>query len=327
MDRAKQKDDRQGLEGPPKSNSYLPRHPHDDEVVSSRDGARQILVPKYDEGNIDVQRLDEVRRLLKEEDVESHREALRLLGGDGLLSFQRWEGVHNSESHNLSNPFRHQVNGLIKRLLSNNTLPEGATYCEMGTGMGVDLTYAADRVPGDVIGIDSSQSAIERVKARCSWELEEDAKKDRVKLVVANYIDWLKERDEQGESLDMIYMYSALHYYSPLVLRDEIFPLMARVLTPQSPLKEPGILAFSMKTARSASARADYQLRLTGGKYNPSVDLNDRMFRIYPKNQRAILDLVEPSFEQVHSHLARRRGYDVTGKTEYFFEYYGRPRV
>ena len=297
------------------------------DVEGVRRGLGLTLAPVYDEGTIVIDNLIAAAALLRRPSLEAHKEALRILEDDGLLSFQRWEGVHNSNTHNLSNPRRQHVNGLIKRLLREHPPESGVSFCEMGTGMGVDLVYASQYLDGQVVGIDSSDSAVRRCVDRFKMVHQVGKMPNRVQLMVGNYMNWMKERDEEGQRLDMIYGYSSLHYQSPMVLRDETFPLLARVLSPGDRFSKPGILAFSMKTARSASAKSNRQLRLTEGKYKPSIDMEDMMFRIYPRDMRAVLDLVEPSFEVLGSHLARRSGYDVTGETEYFAELILTPRL
>jgi hypothetical protein len=82
-----------------------------------------------------------------------------------------------------------------------------------------------------------------------------------------------------------------------------------------------------MKTAGSASAKSPNQRRLLeNDPYHSSVDLHDKVFRIYPESKEALIALLEPSFDILEAEEVPFRGYDRTGDTEIFCYIIAKPK-
>ena len=272
--------------------------------------------PKYkDPVEVEQVVLERMSELLKLNTLQSSEEAMELLKGSGLLAVQRWEEIHsNPESrHNFSRVSKNRVNSFARRVLDRVDLDEDSLILELGSGFGNDAMHFARKTNTNVIGVDSSQAAITKAQST----LGEQGLRGKVNLTCHDFLEVLEQ--SRGMNLDMVYSHSTLHYSPPLILRERTFPLIADVLRSNGPGTEDGKLCFAMKTGASASAKSSNQHQLlTGDPYNASVDMHDKVFRIYPESKDDILALLEPSFDVDYARVVPVKGYDKNGDVEMF---------
>lgn len=272
--------------------------------------------PKY-ENKVEVEEelLSQMAELLREGTLESHGKAMELMKGSGLLAVQRWEPIHSDpdSKHNFSRVSKRRVNSFARFIHNRVELGENSVILELGSGFGNDATHFARNSEAQIIGVDSSQTAITEAQTT----LGRQGLRDRVHLTCHDFLEVLEQ--SRGMNLDMVYSHSTLHYSSPLILRERTFPLIADVLRANHISGRSGKLCFAMKTGASASAKSPNQRRLVpGDPYNPSVDMQDKVFRIYPESKADILALLAPSFDVEYARVVPVRGYDKNGDTEMF---------
>lgn len=269
----------------------------------------------YQEGVVEQEVLRRMSYLLSQNTLEAHKEALKVLRDSGLLAVQRWEEIHSNPDakHNFSRVSKKRVNTFAKRALQHLDLNSDSVLLELGSGFGNDALYFARRTKASVIGVDSSQAAVtEALKNIRSRGMDE-----RVNLTCHDFFKVLEA--SKGLNLDVVYSHSTLHYSPPLILQQKTFPLIADVLRANNAGGKSGKLCLAMKTVASASARSANQYRLSNDDpYNPSVDLRDKVFRIYPDSKEDVIALLEPSFDINHARIVPVRGYDRNGETEIF---------
>ncbi len=277
----------------------------------------ELAPPKY-EDRVEVEEdvLRKMAYLLEKNTLESHEQAMELLKGSGLLAVQRWEDIHSDPNsrHNFSTVSSKRVNSFARRVLDKMHLDENSIILELGSGFGNDAMFFANNSKATVIGVDSSQAAITQAQKNPAMQ----QLRGRVNLACSDFLGVLEQ--SRGSNLSMVYSHSTLHYSPPLILREKTFPLIADVLRPNEiPGSTPGTLCFAMKIGTSASAKAPNQNQLLpGSAYNPSVDMKDKVFRIYPETKSDVLNLVEPSFDVQYARLVPVKGYDKNGDTEMF---------
>lgn len=269
----------------------------------------------YQEGVVEVEVLRRMSELLSQNTLEAHKEALKVLRESGLLAVQRWEEIHTNPDlkHNLSRVSRKRVNSFAERALEHLDLNSDSVILELGSGYGNDALWFARHSEAHVIGVDSSQAAV----TEALNNIRSRKMTDRVNLTCHDFFKVLKQ--SKGLNLDAVYSHSTLHYSPPLILQMETFPLIADVLRANNEGEKSGKLCLAMKISASASARSANQYRLLqNAPYNPSIDLRDKVFRIYPNSKEDIIALLAPSFDIEHARIVPVKGYDRNGEIEYF---------
>lgn len=285
---------------------------------SSRKEIQSLLTtspPEYREEAIPDDLLKQMGSLLRENTLEAHEKAHKLLKDSALVAVQRWQSIHSNgaSGHNFSTVSAKLVNAFAKKVLRIIKSDEPELMLELGTGFGNDAMFFARNSTTHVVGIESSlaamQAALKYVGKR-KWG-------DRLNIACSDFIKVLETAI--GADLDMVYSHSTLHYSPSLVLREKIFPLIASVLRKKTVDTKPGKFCLAMKTAASASAKSPNQRKLLeDDPYNSSVDLHDKVFRIYPESKEALIALLEPSFDIEQAEEVPFHGYDRTGDTEIF---------
>lgn len=269
----------------------------------------------YQEGVVELEVLQRMSELLSQNTLEAHKEALKVLRDSGLLAVQRWEDIHTSSDlkHNLSKVSKKRVNTFAEIVLKHLNLNSDSVILELGSGYGNDALWFARHSEAHIIGVDSSQAAV----TEALNNIRSRKMTDRINLTCHDFFKVLGQ--SKGLNLDVVYSHSTLHYSPPLILQMETFPLIADVLRANNEGERSGKLCMAMKIAASASAASLNQFRLLkDDPYNASVDLRDKVFRIYPENKEAIVNLLAPSFDIEYARIVPVKGYDRNGEIEYF---------
>lgn len=267
------------------------------------------------EAQLQYEVLWKMSEFLRENTLESHKEALRVLKESGLLANQRWNEIHTAKSHRFSKASDNRVNSFADLALRQVPLDNDSVILELGTGAANDAKHLARRSNAHLIGVDISEDTVKEGVENI--ERAGNGVRERINLIVGNFFDILDT--SRGAGVSMVYSHSTLHYAPPLILREKTFPLIADVLRSNQEGAKWGKLCMAMKTAASASAQASSQIKLLpGNPYNPSVDTKDKLFRVYPETKKDVLALLEPSFNIEYARLVPVRNYDRKGDTEIF---------
>ena len=141
-----------------------------------------------------------------------------------------------------------------------------------------------------------------------------NSSKDRIQFDHDDYVHVLDS--SRGMGIDLIYSHSTLHYFPPLVLKERIFPMIAKALK-KGDGTVVGKFCLAMKLTSSASALSVNQIKLAPGHpYDPSYDKVDELFRIYLASEEEMLALAEPTFDVASINVVPHHNYDKTGNTE-----------
>lgn len=272
-------------------------------IVHTRDFIQSPIC--FGEIELEQSTIKDMRRLFASHTLDDHKKLLNILYEIGLTSDRKYNDIHDSGEHLFSQESLPPT--AFAKFLSDYDIVTGSSkILELGHGYGRDLIHYA-RLGANATGIDSSSVA-------CSNALKSVAAakyNSLVDIVNRSYIDFLQNPPDDF-CVTNVCASSSLHYFPPEVLRNLIFPKIREILSDQ------GLFALSMKMPSSSSASEDRHIRLSADGYNPSLDRQDGIFRIYP-NKDLILELVKSSgFEVILTKEDAVYGYDIEGDIERF---------
>jgi hypothetical protein len=300
---------------------------------------RYSVPPDHRPPELDMEKIDRIRKIHAEDTLEAHREAYRLLLEMRLMALNGWEreyrkkeGDAEREHANLSIIDPSIYNGLAELIVERWRWKPYSVVMEYGSGAGNALIYIARHTDASCLGMDSAPTAtainrenialVQRQIDAGLIEIPHD-KKRRIEnqITLIGDCDYIEEsKAMRNMQADVIACQSAGNYWPPRMVQQENMPLAASRLAPR------GEYYTVMKMASSPTAQAPYQLRLGGGPYHPSLNLRDNIFRFYVESKEAFLELVEPTFKTVLCREVVMRNYERMGEDEIGIEYVGRKR-
>ncbi len=274
---------------------------------SKRITPRALLVTENKDPS-KILNLEKVKHLLELGTLESHQQVFKLLQTYGVVAFQRWEEIHSSQkSHLFSTSSSRLANDFAHMVLVH--LNDQSRVLELGCGYGNDALFIGAQTGSRILAVDGSQTAINEAKKRAKME------NFQVDFRCEDYVDSLAEF--KGKGLDMIYCYSAAHFWPARLFQDILLPVIAQALSPS------GVFCLAMETAHSASAKRkdNISINSTASEDEPYLYLIDKesnLFKMYPKTKEVLISALAQYFEVIYEEIVEVEDYEKVGEAEVF---------